>query len=206
MARAVSSCQSLLFRTNSDRASNSVALSRLSRTVDLHLAVGNNLLDLALLLKVLEAPASERAVDLQSVDEGRDGHEAVGLDILVELVGSGLVEDDGVLGLVLDCGLRCSGQRAVMDGFEGASTLGEGVESSRSEGVAAARGGVGPTLSLGPLLLLLLSTSRGGSHFDRFLVVWMDVRSEGLAEAGGEFNFLLAEVRSAPGRLSCGLG
>jgi len=71
-------------------------------TVDLHLAVRDNLLDLSLLLEVLEAAAGERAVDLEPVDEGSDGYEAVGLDILVELVGSGLVEDDGVLGLILD--------------------------------------------------------------------------------------------------------
>lgn len=62
----------------------------------------NDLLDLSLLLQVLEAPPGEGAVDLESVDEGGNRHEAVGLDILIELVGSGLVKDDGVLGLVLD--------------------------------------------------------------------------------------------------------
>ena len=73
------------------------------RTVDLHLAVSHDLLDLSLLLEVLEAPPGEGAVDLEPVDEGGNRHDTVGLDILVELVGSGLVEDDGVLGLVLDC-------------------------------------------------------------------------------------------------------
>jgi hypothetical protein len=73
------------------------------RTVDLHLAVSHHRLDHSLLLEVLQALAGERAVDLEPVDEGGDGHEAVGLDILVELVGSGLVKEDGVLGLVLDC-------------------------------------------------------------------------------------------------------
>lgn len=73
------------------------------RTEDLHLAVCDNGLDLALLLKVLQALASERAVDLESVDEGGDGDETVRLDVLVQLLGGGLVEDDGVLGLVLDC-------------------------------------------------------------------------------------------------------
>ena len=63
----------------------------------------NNLLDLPLLLQVLKALACERTVDLESVDERGDGNEAVGLDVLVELVGSGLVKEDGVLGLVLDC-------------------------------------------------------------------------------------------------------
>ena len=64
--------------------------------------MSNNLLDLALLLQVLEAPPGEGAVDLEPVDEGGNRHETVGLDILVELVGSGLVKDDVVLGLVLD--------------------------------------------------------------------------------------------------------
>ena len=66
----------------------------------------NNGLDQALLLEVRDAPPREGAVDLHAVDEGGDGHEPVGLDILVELVGGGLVEDDGVLGLVLDLALR----------------------------------------------------------------------------------------------------
>ena len=63
----------------------------------------NDRLDLTLLLEVLQAPPRERAVDLHSVDEGGDCDETVGLDILVELLGSGLVKQDGVLGLVLDC-------------------------------------------------------------------------------------------------------
>jgi hypothetical protein len=65
--------------------------------------VADDLLDLALLLKIGERTAGERAVDLQSVDKGGDGDEAVGLNLLLETVRSGLVEDDGVLGLVLDC-------------------------------------------------------------------------------------------------------
>lgn len=75
----------------------------IEHTVDLHLAVSHHLLDLSLLLQVLQAPPCEGAVDLESVDEGGDRHKAVGLDIFIELVGSGLVKDDGVLGLVLDC-------------------------------------------------------------------------------------------------------
>lgn len=74
-------------------------------TVDLHLAVSDDGLDHALLLEVGEALSGQRTVDLHSVDEGGDGDQAVGLDILVELLGSGLVEDDGVLGLVLDLAL-----------------------------------------------------------------------------------------------------
>ena len=76
------------------------------RTVDLHLAVGDNGLDEALLLEVVQALASQRAVDLHSVDEGGNGDQTVRLDILVELLGGGLVEEDGVLGLVLDLALR----------------------------------------------------------------------------------------------------
>lgn len=72
------------------------------RTVDLHLAVPNNRPDLSLLLEILQALARERAVDLEAIHQCRHGHEAVGLYIFVELVGGGLVEDDGVLGLVLD--------------------------------------------------------------------------------------------------------
>lgn len=74
-------------------------------TVDLHLAVSDDGLDHALLLEVGDALSGQRTVDLHSVDEGGDGDQAVGLDILVELLGSGLVEDDGVLGLVLDLAL-----------------------------------------------------------------------------------------------------
>ena len=73
------------------------------RTVDEALGVADDLLDLALLLKIGERTAGEGAVDLQSVDKGGDGDEAVGLNLLLETVRSGLVEDDGVLGLVLDC-------------------------------------------------------------------------------------------------------
>lgn len=78
-------------------------------TVDLHLAVLHHRADEALLLEVLDAPPRERAVDLHAVDEGGDGDEAEGLDILVELLRSLLVEDDGVLGLVLDLALGPGG-------------------------------------------------------------------------------------------------
>lgn len=75
----------------------------MKRTVDAHLGVANDLLDLTLLLEVSKALTGEAAVDLMTVDEGGNGDQTVGLDILVELLGGGLVEDDGVLGLVLDC-------------------------------------------------------------------------------------------------------
>lgn len=77
-----------------------------SHTVDLHLAVCGDRLDHALLLEVTDALASQRTVDLHAVDENGDGNEAVRLDILVELIGGALVENDGVLGLILDLALR----------------------------------------------------------------------------------------------------
>lgn len=80
-------------------------------TVDLELAVTDDLLDLALLLKVGERLPGERAVDLQPIDKGGDGDQAVRLDILLELVVGGLVEDNGVLGLVLNCSAEKSRQR-----------------------------------------------------------------------------------------------
>ena len=64
--------------------------------------MSNNLLDLALLLQIVESLARQAAVNLQSIDESGDCDEAVRLDVFVEFVGSGLVEDDGVVGLVLD--------------------------------------------------------------------------------------------------------
>lgn len=80
-----------------------ISRERLQRTVDVHFGVADNLLDLALLLKVIQSLAGEAAVDLQTIDEGGHSDQTVRLDILVELLRGGLVEDDGVLGLVLDC-------------------------------------------------------------------------------------------------------
>jgi hypothetical protein len=74
------------------------------RTVDGQLGVTDNLLDGALLLEVGKGLAGQRSVDLEAVDEGGHGDQPVGLDILLELVVGGLIEDDGVVGLVLDCG------------------------------------------------------------------------------------------------------
>ena len=62
----------------------------------------NNLLDNTSSLQVGQRSASKRSVNFQSVNENSDGNETVGLDVLVELVRGGLVEDDCVLGLVLD--------------------------------------------------------------------------------------------------------
>jgi hypothetical protein len=65
--------------------------------------VTDDLLDLAVSLEVSKSLAGKATVDLETIDEGGDGDQTVGLNILLELLGGGLVENDGVLGLVLDC-------------------------------------------------------------------------------------------------------
>lgn len=65
--------------------------------------MADDLLDLSPLFEISQSLAGQAAVDLQTVDKGGDGDEAVGLDILVELLGGRLLKDDGVLGLVLNC-------------------------------------------------------------------------------------------------------
>jgi hypothetical protein len=62
----------------------------------------NNLLNLSLLLQIVQRLPCQASIDLQSVDERSNCDEAVGLDIFIEFVGGGFVEDDGVVGLVLD--------------------------------------------------------------------------------------------------------
>ena len=64
--------------------------------------MSDDLLDLALLFEVCEGLAGKASVDLESVDKRRNGDETVGLYVFVELVGCRLVEDDGVLGFVLN--------------------------------------------------------------------------------------------------------
>lgn len=122
----------------------------MSPTVDLHLAMSDDRLDHALLLEVADALAGEGAVDLHSVDQDGNGDEAVGLNILVELVGDVLVEQDGVLGLVLDLALGpllllllCS-SCGRLRGFKQSATASRrpSRRSSRS-----GDGGVGPSIS-----------------------------------------------------------
>lgn len=168
-------------------------IGRREHTVDLHLAVRDDGLDLSLLLEVLEALAGQGAVNLEPVDKGGDGDETVGLDVLVQLVGSGLVEDDGVLGLVLDC-RRLLAVDATLESRPHRDAVGlRGASDARPKRRALwpcrCRGGasrcpppkpVHPrrtkdgdgdehecsrTLSLGPLLLLLLRAGSGG-HLD----------------------------------------
>lgn len=107
----------------------------------------DNLLDDALLLQVGQTSASNGAVDLHSVDQDRDGDQAVGLDIFVKLVRGGLVEEDGVLGLVLDY----NAIQSVM-GLQ-ITTPAVAFDRSTKEQSGSSR-----TLSLRPLLLSLLGS------------------------------------------------
>ena len=86
-------------------------------TVDVQLAVSDDLLDEALLLQVGKRLSCEGAIDLQSIDEGGDGDETVGLDIFLEFVGGGFIEDDGVVGLVLDY-TKPQSQQTVIEVFQ----------------------------------------------------------------------------------------
>lgn len=64
--------------------------------------MSNNLLNQTLLLEIGQRLPRQRAVDLESVDQCGHGDQTVGLDIFLEFVVGGLVEDDGVVGLVLN--------------------------------------------------------------------------------------------------------
>jgi hypothetical protein len=64
--------------------------------------VVNHGLDEALTLEVLDGDTGERSVDLHAVNEDRLRDELEGGDLLHDAVESGLVADDGVVGLVLD--------------------------------------------------------------------------------------------------------
>lgn len=123
-------------RLCADRREQSEKQGQARRTIDLHLAVCNNLADLSLLLKILQALACQRTVDLHSVDEGGDRDETVGLDILVELVGGSLVEDDGVLCLVLDC---CEGVSGLFRGRSSNSASSSAVAFRGTGDVATSR-------------------------------------------------------------------
>jgi len=93
--------------------------------------VRHNLLDHTLLLQIPHGLAGNGTVYLQTIDEDGNGDETVRLDILLELVCGGFVEDDSVVGLVLDC---------------------------NGSAVVSQTGTTIRTLSLGPLLLSFLAT------------------------------------------------
>ncbi len=108
----------------------------------------HHLLNLTLLLQIIQRLACQRTIDLQPVHERGHRDEAIGLHILVELIRGGLIEHDGVVGLVLDC-------------FEGTASVGQ--DTSLDPFVpSAVKVDVSHTFSFGPLLLLLLATSRCG--------------------------------------------
>lgn len=71
--------------------------------IDAQLRMSHHLLNLAFLLQIIQRLPGQGSVDLQSIDQGGNGDETVGLDVLVEFVRGGFVEDDGVVGFVLDC-------------------------------------------------------------------------------------------------------
>ena len=154
----------------------------MSRTVDVQLRVADNLLDLAVLLEVVEGFPCERTVDLETIDEGGDGDQAVRLNILLEAVVLLLVEDNSVLGLVLDCAAcqwRFSGLECARVGWRGGRKRRAGERAPERGGsrsgarrpreilcacvcmcvcVLRVRDAVSRTLALGPLLLLLLAS------------------------------------------------
>jgi len=72
-------------------------------TINAQLAMPHHLLNLPLLLQIIQRLPRQTAIDLQAIDERGDGDEAVRLHVFVEFVRGGFVEDDGVVGLVLDC-------------------------------------------------------------------------------------------------------
>jgi hypothetical protein len=83
-------------------------------------------LELAVLLEVTDGDAGEGAADLESLDEDGLRHELECRDLLHDTVERRLVEDNGVLGLVLDlalgpllllCGLAARGWRRCCLGF-----------------------------------------------------------------------------------------
>ena len=62
----------------------------------------NDLLNDTPLLQILQRRASQRTIDLESVDQDCDCDKTIGLHILLEFLVGGLVENDDVVGLVLD--------------------------------------------------------------------------------------------------------
>ena len=117
-----------------------------SSRVDASCAVTDDLPNDTLLLEILQRLSRQAAIDLQSVYKHSHCDETVGLDIFVELVGGGFVEHDGMVGLVLDYIAREMLATWEADKCRENGNVGEGEL----------------TLSLGPLLLLLLAASCSG--------------------------------------------
>ena len=118
------STQHLRHRLTGLRATSQKQVGRRQKgrelTVNQLAAVVHDPLDRALLLQVPNRNARETAVNLQTLDEDALADEAEGRDLLDDTVERRLVEDDGVLRLVLDlalgpllllCGLAAAGGR-----------------------------------------------------------------------------------------------
>lgn len=65
----------------------------------------HNRLDQAILLQMPDSDTGQRAIDFQTLDEDALADEFEGGDFLHDTVKGGLVEADGVLGLILDLAL-----------------------------------------------------------------------------------------------------
>lgn len=94
----------------------------------------NHLLNLALLLQIVQRFPCQAAIDLQPVHKRGDRDEAVGLHVFVEFVRGGFVEDDGVVGLVLDCWRKAVSARAREQCIWGSRGDAEGLEDGELGG------------------------------------------------------------------------
>ena len=65
----------------------------------------NNLLDLPILLQMPDGNTRKTAIDLQPLDEDALADKSEGGNFLNDAVKGGLIEGDGVLGLILDLSL-----------------------------------------------------------------------------------------------------
>lgn len=63
----------------------------------------HHLLNLPLILEIIQRLPRQRPINLQPIDERSDGDEPVGLDVLIQFIRGGFVEDDGMIGFVFDC-------------------------------------------------------------------------------------------------------
>jgi len=75
--------KSVTVKRKQEERTNLLLLGGNGAGVDVQAAVTNDLLDLALLFKVGKSLASQATVNLETINKGGDGDQAVGLDILV---------------------------------------------------------------------------------------------------------------------------
>lgn len=96
--------------------------------------MADDLLDDTLLLKIGEGRTGEGAVDLESINEDSDRDQTEVGHILHQAVVGGLVKNDSVLGLVLDCEVQTG---------EGSVYLVDGSQTGRDDILCGATGSVG---------------------------------------------------------------